>query len=68
MARFLEKKNGSIGQAPGSLVFIGTKKIDQPIVRVIDYDSATLQEMELFHAMLLQAQRLAVNQINSNSE
>lgn len=47
MARFLKKKNGSIGQAPGSLVFIGTKKIDQPLVRVIDYDKSTLQEMEL---------------------
>ena len=47
MARFLKKKNGSLGLAPGSLVFIGTKKIDQPLVRVIDYDKATLQEMEL---------------------
>ena len=47
MARFLKKKNGSLGQAPGSLVFIGTKKVDQPLVRVIDYDKSTLKEMEL---------------------
>ncbi|MBU0967124.1 MAG: magnesium and cobalt transport protein CorA, partial [Proteobacteria bacterium] len=47
MARFFKKKDASIGKAPGSLVFIGTKKVDFSKIRVIDYDSANLQEMEL---------------------
>ncbi len=47
MARFLKKKNASIGQAPGSLIFIGTQKLDQPLVRVIDYDKSSLQEMDI---------------------
>lgn len=47
MARFLKKKNGSIGQAPGSLVFIGSQKVEETKIRLIDYDKSFLQEMEL---------------------
>ncbi|MEJ2690367.1 MAG: magnesium/cobalt transporter CorA [Deltaproteobacteria bacterium] len=47
MARFFKKKDASIGKAPGSLIFIGTKKIDTPSISVIDYDPDNLQELEL---------------------
>ena len=47
MARFFKKKDASLGKAPGSLTFIGTKKIDYARIRVIDYDPANLQELEL---------------------
>jgi len=47
MARFLKKRNESNGQSPGSLVFIGTKKMETVEVRVIDYDSERLTEQEL---------------------
>lgn len=47
MARFFKKKEASIGKAPGSLIFIGTQKIDSSRIRVIDYDPANLQEIEL---------------------
>ncbi len=47
MARFFKKKDASIGKAPGSLIFIGTQKIDYSMIRVIDYDPANLQELEI---------------------
>ena len=47
MARFFKKKDASIGKAPGSLTFIGTKKIDFSRIRVIDYDPGEIQELEL---------------------
>ncbi|MBU0675059.1 MAG: magnesium/cobalt transporter CorA [Proteobacteria bacterium] len=47
MARFFKKKDASIGSAPGSLIFIGTQKVDHSKIRVIDYDPNGLQELEL---------------------
>jgi len=47
MARFFKKKDASIGQAPGSLIFIGNQKISEPIIRIIDYDKDNLQELDL---------------------
>lgn len=47
MARYFKKREESWGQAPGSLVFIGNKKIDKPRIRVIDYNSKELEEAEL---------------------
>mgnify|MGYP000044148516 CR=1 FL=1 len=47
MARFLKKREESHGQSPGSLVFIGTKKMEAVEARVIDYDSERLTEQEL---------------------
>jgi len=47
MARFLKKRDKSNGQSPGSLVFIGTKKMETVEARVIDYDSERLTEQEL---------------------
>ena len=46
-ARFLKKRSASNGLAPGSLVFIGNKKMKTSRLRLIDYDSEKLQEIEL---------------------
>ncbi len=47
MARFFKKRDESRGLAPGSLVFIGSKKMENIRVRVIDYDKTHLAENEL---------------------
>lgn len=47
MARFLKNREASKGLSPGSLVFIGNKKVENHRIRVIDYDSKDLVEEEL---------------------
>jgi len=47
MARFLKKKEGTIGQAPGELVFIGEQKVTEATIRVIDYDQERLSDQQL---------------------
>ena len=47
MARFLKKREEIIGLSPGSLVFIGNKKVENVRIRVIDYDGTQLKEDEL---------------------
>jgi magnesium transporter len=47
MARFLKKKEESLGQIPGDLVFIGDQKVREANIRVIDYDQNQLSEQEL---------------------
>jgi len=47
MARFFKKREEIKGLAPGSLVFIGNKKVENVRLRVIDYDEAQLKEDEL---------------------
>ena len=47
MARFLKKREASMGQAPGDLIFIGEKKVKEATIRVIDYDSDQLSEQDL---------------------
>ncbi|MBN1352311.1 magnesium/cobalt transporter CorA [candidate division KSB1 bacterium] len=47
MARFLKKREESQGLAPGSLVFIGSKKTKHIHIRVIDYDQKKFDESEL---------------------
>jgi magnesium transporter len=44
MARFLKKKEGTIGQVPGELVFIGEQKVSEATVKVIDYDKESFGE------------------------
>ena len=44
MARFFKKREQSKGLAPGSLVFIGNKKVEDVRLRVIDYDQSQLKE------------------------
>jgi magnesium transporter len=47
LARFLKKRDASKGQSPGSLIFIGSQKVDSVSARVIDYDSVHLTDQEL---------------------
>ncbi|CAB1075598.1 magnesium transporter [Alkalispirochaeta odontotermitis] len=47
MARFLKKREESKGLSPGSLVFIGNKKVENVRIRAIDYDGTQLIEDEL---------------------
>ena len=47
MARFFKKREEIKGLSPGSLVFVGNKKVDNIRIRVIDYDRAQLKEDEL---------------------
>jgi magnesium transporter len=47
MARFFKKREEIKGLSPGSLVFIGNKKVENIRIRVIDYDGAQLKEDEL---------------------
>ncbi|MBU0969140.1 MAG: magnesium/cobalt transporter CorA [Proteobacteria bacterium] len=47
MARFLKKREQTKGQPPGSLIFIGTQKVDSVKTRMIDYDATTLTDQEL---------------------
>lgn len=47
MARFLKKNDKSKGMAPGSLVFIGNKKVEKVRIRVIDFNGTQLNEIEL---------------------
>jgi len=39
MARFLKKSKEEIGISPDELIFRGEKKIDDVLLRVIDYDA-----------------------------
>lgn len=47
MARFLKNKDASKGLAPGSLVFIGNKKVEKHRIRIMDYNPETTVEKEL---------------------
>jgi magnesium transporter len=47
MARFFKKREEIKGLSPGSLVFIGNKKVEHVRIRVIDYDGTQLKEDEL---------------------
>lgn len=46
MARFFKKRTENRGLPPGSLVFIGTKKVERPTVEYIAYNYETLSERE----------------------
>ena len=47
MARFFKKRSQSKGLAPGQLVFIGEKKVDELQVHLFDYDADHLVDKEL---------------------
>lgn len=47
MARFIKKKKEEIGLSPDALYFRGEKKIDSVLFRVIDFDSKSLEEIEI---------------------
>jgi magnesium transporter len=44
MARFLKKYDQKAGKPPGSLIFVGQRKTDEPRLRLIDYDQNTLRD------------------------
>ena len=44
MARFFKKREEIKGLSPGSLVFIGNKKVDNIRIRVIDYDGTKTEQ------------------------
>jgi magnesium transporter len=47
MARFIKDRKASKGQIPGSLILIGSQKMDQPKIRLMEYNSENLVEKEL---------------------
>jgi magnesium transporter len=47
MARFFRKRDQLQGQVPGSLIFVGTRKVERSSIHVIDYDSGQLNEWDV---------------------
>ncbi len=47
MARYFKKRHQALGQVPGSLIFIGEKKMDVSRIRLIQYNQDELIENEL---------------------
>lgn len=47
MARFLSDRKAVSGLFPGSLIHLGTKKIEKPLLRFINYDTDQLIEKEI---------------------
>jgi len=47
MARFLNDRNAATGQIPGSLIHLGSKKMDKPLVRLMNYNIDNLIEKEV---------------------
>ena len=47
MAKLIKKRSRKAGLSPGTLVHIGEKKAGEPIITLIDYDEAHLQESEV---------------------
>ncbi|MEM6831603.1 MAG: magnesium/cobalt transporter CorA [Bacteroidota bacterium] len=43
MARFLKKRTEELGKAPGSLVFVGEKKIEKTQIEVIQFNSEQIE-------------------------
>ena len=44
MARFIKKNKQEIGLSPDELIFRGQKKVEQVLLRIIDFDSKNLTE------------------------
>ncbi len=44
MTRFIKKQKQEIGKSPDELIFRGSKKIDQVLLRIIDFDADNLNE------------------------
>ncbi|MFH1863423.1 MAG: magnesium/cobalt transporter CorA [bacterium] len=47
MSKYIKKVSKTIGLAPGSLVYVGEKKLEKPRISVIDYDRDKFQEKEV---------------------
>ena len=46
MARFFRKRDESLWKAPGSLIFIGTKKMEKPFLDLIHFNSDEISRIE----------------------
>lgn len=46
MARFLNDRQKALGKIPGSLIHLGTKKIDKPLIRLTNFTNDKLIEIE----------------------
>ena len=49
MARFLNDRKQALGKIPGSLIHLGIKKIENPLIRLINFTNETLIEKEPEH-------------------
>lgn len=47
MARFIKDRKASTGQVPGSLILIGKQKMEQPVIRLMEYNLEKLIDKEL---------------------
>lgn len=47
MARFLKDRSKAKGQVPGSLIFLGNKKMDNTVIQFMQYNSETLTEVQV---------------------
>ncbi len=47
MARFLKKNKASLHRPPGAVIFVGSQKVEQARVSVMDYDQGNLRELDL---------------------
>lgn len=46
MARFLKVNDKKVGKSPDDLVFVGSKKIEKTIIRIVDFDAQGVVEAE----------------------
>jgi magnesium transporter len=46
MARFLKNRQNTLGKSPGTLTFIGRKKMEQPRFRLISYSNNSYGDKE----------------------
>lgn len=44
MARFLKNFDKKAGKSPGSLIFVGQQKTEEPRLRIIDYDTSMIRD------------------------
>jgi magnesium transporter len=49
MARFLNDRKKATGKIPGSLIHLGTRKIENPLIRLFNFTNETLIENEQEH-------------------
>ncbi len=47
MARFLKNRSAVLGKAPGDLVFVGDRKVDNPTITLIEYTPDSLERTEV---------------------
>lgn len=47
MARFIKDRIAAKGQMPGSLVLIGNQKMENPVIRLMEFDAENLVEKDL---------------------